>query len=121
VDGDESKSCTAPCALALSAGRHTFTVALAGYSEAKRIIQVPEDSAASIELTPEVGTVQVASVPSGSAIYIDGRLLGQTPATLRLKSGAHQIRLVIGSKYHEETINVNAHSVQSFTFRWAPG
>jgi serine/threonine protein kinase len=121
VDGDESKSCTAPCLLPLPAGRHTFTVALAGYSEAKRIIQVPEDSTASIELTPEVGTVQVASVPSGSTIYIDGKMLGQTPATLRLKAGAHQIRLVTGSKYHEETINVNAHSVQSFTFRWAPG
>jgi tRNA A-37 threonylcarbamoyl transferase component Bud32 len=119
VDGDESQSCTTPCGLPLRPGRHTFTVALSGYGEARRIIQVPDQSTAFVELTPEVGVVQIASVPSGSTVYIDGQMRGQTPATLRIKAGRHQVRLVSGSKYHEETIDVNADSVQSFTFRWA--
>ena len=120
VDGDESQSCITPCGIPLRRGRHTFTVALSGYTEAQRIIQVPDDSTAFVELTPEVGVVQIGSVPSGSTVYIDGQVRGQTPATLRIKAGKHRIRLVSGSKYHEETVDVNADSVQSFTFRWAP-
>jgi hypothetical protein len=58
------------------------------------------------------------SIPSGSAVYVDGRMLGQTPTTLKLTAGPHQVRLMNGSRSHQETIEVNADSLQQFTFRW---
>lgn len=45
------------------------------------------------EIPPQTGTVTIASDPAGAEIYIDGRFFGQTPATIQLASGSHQIEL----------------------------
>lgn len=39
------------------------------------------------------GTVDVASDPPGAEIYVDGNFVGQTPSSLQLSSGSHQIEL----------------------------
>jgi hypothetical protein len=43
----------------------------------------------------EVGTVVVDSVPEGAEVYIDGNLVGGTPATFRLAAGKHTIRVAL--------------------------
>lgn len=40
-----------------------------------------------------VGSLEIASDPAGAEVYVDGHFVGQTPATLRLASGAHRIEL----------------------------
>ncbi|HEY4879921.1 MAG TPA: PEGA domain-containing protein [Candidatus Acidoferrales bacterium] len=37
------------------------------------------------------GTVVVASEPTGAEIYVDGKFVGQTPATIPLLAGAHRV------------------------------
>jgi hypothetical protein len=45
------------------------------------------------ESPAETGTIEFASDPSGADIYVDGKFMGQTPATIRLASGSHHIEL----------------------------
>jgi serine/threonine protein kinase len=118
VDSDPSKTCHTPCSLTLSPGRHTLTMTAPSYGVAHRIIQVPDTRDVFVPLAQNIGIVQMDSIPSGSTVYVDGRMLGQTPTTLKLTAGPHQVRLMNGSRSHQETIQVNAESLQQFTFRW---
>lgn len=118
VDHDQGKACFTPCGMPLMPGRHTLTVTAANYGVANRIIQVPDQRDVFVPLAQNIGIVQVDSIPSGSTVYVDGRLLGQTPTTLKLAAGPHLVRLVSGSRSHQETVQVNADSLQQFTFRW---
>jgi hypothetical protein len=92
-----------------------------GAAVAQRIIQVPDERNVYVALQQSIGTVQVDSVPSRSAIFIDGHLQGQTPAGLKLSPGRHRIKLVNGTRTHERMIDVTADTVQSFTFRFPAG
>ena len=116
VDGDEAKSCNTPCQIHLPAGRHTLTVALGGYYLAQRIIHVPDDSSLYVPLAQITGWVQLLSTPPGAQIFIDGQLRGQTPATVKLPAGQHQILLVQGSQRREQSVNVRADTVERLTF-----
>jgi serine/threonine-protein kinase len=118
VDKDESKACSTPCSIPLTPGRHTLTVAAANYGLAQRIIEVPDQRDVFVPLTQNVAIVQLDTVPSGSTLYIDGKLEGQTPATLKLRPGPHQVRLMSGNRSLQQTIHVSAESLQSFVFRW---
>ncbi|MFZ0590839.1 MAG: protein kinase [Bryobacteraceae bacterium] len=118
VDKDEAKSCATPCSIALMPGRHTLTIRAPNYGVAQRIIQVPEQHDVFVPLSQNIAIVELDSVPGGSTVYIDGRLEGQTPATLKLAPGPHQVRLISGSRSLQQTIQVSAESLQSFVFRW---
>jgi serine/threonine protein kinase len=118
VDGHQALYCVTPCSLNLTAGRHTLTLDAPGAAVAQRIIQVPDERNVYVALQQSIGTVQVDSVPSRSAIFIDGHLQGQTPASLKLSPGRHRIKLVNGARTHERMIDVTADTVQSFTFRF---
>jgi serine/threonine-protein kinase len=118
VDKDESKSCSTPCSIPLMPGRHTLTVAAANYGLAQRIIEVPDQRDVFVPLAQNVAIVQLDTVPSGSTLYVDGKLEGQTPSTLKLRPGPHQIRLVSGNRSLQQTIQVSAETLQSFVFRW---
>ncbi|HTR46850.1 MAG TPA: PEGA domain-containing protein [Verrucomicrobiae bacterium] len=39
------------------------------------------------------GSVKIESEPAGAEIYIDGKFVGQTPATLQLATGSHRIEM----------------------------
>ncbi|HXE12824.1 MAG TPA: protein kinase [Bryobacteraceae bacterium] len=118
VDRNESKSCSTPCSIPLMPGRHTLTVAAANYGLAQRIIEVPDQRDVFVPLSQNVAIVQLDTVPSGSTLYVDGKLEGQTPSTLKLRPGPHQIRLVSGNRSLQQTIQVSAETLQSFVFRW---
>lgn len=118
VDGDELKACITPCTIHLQPGRHTLTAALSGYGLEQRIIHVPEDSAIFLRLQESIGWVQMSSTPSGAEIFVDGQPQGQTPTTLRLRSGEHRVLLVQGSQRHEQTITVHPESLQHLAFTW---
>jgi hypothetical protein len=118
VDNDESRACSTPCSIPLMPGRHTLTIAAANYGLARRIIEVPDQRDVFVPLTQNIAIVQLDTVPSGSTLYVDGKLEGQTPATLKLRPGPHQIRLLSGNRSLQQTIHVSAETLQSFVFRW---
>ena len=118
VDERADASCDTPCNMALSTGRHTLTAQLDGYTTARRIFNLPESSRLYIPMSPSSGVIVVTSVPSGSLVSVDGKMFGQTPATLRLTPGVHQILLANGALRHEETVNIEPESFQSRTITW---
>jgi hypothetical protein len=48
------------------------------------------------------GNVAVASDPVGAEIYVDGKFVGQTPATFHLASGTHRVELKASGKRNWE-------------------
>lgn len=118
VDDRSDAVCNAPCTMALPTGRHTLTAQLAGYAVAKRIFVLPESNSLYIPLIQSTGVLVLSSIPSGSSVMIDGKAYGQTPATLHLSSGVHQILLSRGTLRHQETLNIEPDSFQVRTVRW---
>ena len=118
VDERSDANCNTPCNMALAIGRHTLTAELDGYTTARRIFNLPEESRLYIPMSPSSGVIVVSSVPSGSLLSVDGKMFGQTPATLRLTPGVHQILLANGALRHEEKVNIEPDSFQSRTIRW---
>ncbi len=118
VDERSDANCNTPCNMALAIGRHTLTAELDGYTTARRIFNLPEESRLYIPMLPSSGVIVVTSVPSGSLLSVDGKMFGQTPATLHLTPGVHQILLANGALRHEERVNIEPDSFQSRTIRW---
>ena len=68
----------------LAPGSHTLRLHKAGYDEylTSVIINSGQQTPLSFSFTPQqaaVGSIEVASSPAGSAIYLDGNYVGQTP------------------------------------------
>ncbi|MBV9084177.1 MAG: PEGA domain-containing protein [Acidobacteriaceae bacterium] len=118
VDNRPDRTCTAPCTLSLSTGRHTLSTHLPGYTPAQRIFNVPQDNSVFVALDRTTGTLVLTSIPPGSTIVVDGRNSGHTPATLHLTPGDHRIELINGSQRHQETINVEPDTLQARSFDW---
>ena len=57
----------------------------------------------------DLETLMVASNPDGAEIYVDQNFVGNAPATLKLLSGSHTIRLSLAG-YHSWTSQVSAQS-----------
>jgi serine/threonine protein kinase len=99
--------CVTPCALPLARGRHTLVVKLEGYREAQRIIELPQDSAVSLDLERLAGTLSVTSTPAGASIYIDGQLRPEkTPAVLKLPVGTYKLQVVKDNLKYEEPVQI---------------
>jgi hypothetical protein len=91
VDDSEKAVCDTPCELPLSRGRHTFLASAAGYEETRGVIQVPEDQSKLISLSQDVKQVRLVSEPPNLPISIDGKPAGQTPLTVKLAAGKHNL------------------------------
>jgi serine/threonine protein kinase len=119
VDDDEANACTAPCTLELGSGRHTLVATIAGSAAAHRIFQVPGDQQVTVVMTRGLGTLLVASDPSGAQVLIDGQNRGQTPASVRLPAGPHKVVVMLnGERRDEQTVLVEQDQIVSRTIRW---
>ncbi len=104
---DNNQKCTTPCTLTLSAGRHTFVVRSAGYRDAHKIIEIPQDTGLIVDLERATGLLTLTSQPPGCSIAIDGQEQAQkTPATITLMAGIHKIRVQRGDFTQEFTVDV---------------
>jgi hypothetical protein len=54
---------------------------------------VTSASAQSDRSSEEIGTVNVVSDPEGAEVYLDGKFVGNAPATLKIPVGEHDVRL----------------------------
>ena len=118
IDDRADATCTAPCTVALPNGRHTLTAELDGYSMARRIFTVPNDSSLYIPLSRSTGVLLVTSSPTGCSVIVDGKSMGQTPARLHLSAGIHHIVISNGTDQKEETVNIEPDSFQAASVRW---
>ena len=118
VDGNPTTSCVAPCTISLPTGRHTATFELNGYNLARRVFNVPDEKSLITPLGRSAGTLVVTSTPAGSAIFVDNKPAGKTPATLHLPAGRHTLVLVNGPMRHQETVEIEAGELASRSLRW---
>lgn len=68
----------------LAPGTHTLRLHKAGYDEYLSTVTVNAGSQTQVSFTftpqhTSVGSVEVASTPAGSSVYLDGNFMGQTP------------------------------------------
>jgi hypothetical protein len=85
----------------LAPGSHTLRLHKAGYDEylTSVIINAGQQTPLSFSFSPQqasVGSIEVASSPAGSAIYLDGNYVGQTPLNgyfdlTSVRQGTHTI------------------------------
>jgi len=94
LDGRADAVCTTPCTLDAAPGRHTISLALAGYQVERREFDVRSDP---VELPAVVlralgGTLMLSSVPEGASVLINGKAIGKTtPAQIQLPLGSYQV------------------------------
>jgi formylglycine-generating enzyme required for sulfatase activity len=85
-----------PLSLRLSPGRaHRVTLTKAGYETAARELSVAADSGRrlAIELTPQLGEIEVVTVPPNAEVFVGGERRGATPTTLELTAVTQAIEI----------------------------
>lgn len=107
IDGRADLACDTPCTLSLHGGRHTLSAELSGYSIARRIFSVPSDTSLLMNMNKSLGVLLVTSFPrTACKVFVDGRPSGETPATLHLTAGTHQVGVAGLAAQQEQTIEV---------------
>jgi hypothetical protein len=119
IDGNQATSCTAPCTLSLSSGRHTLTMNEDGFGVARRVFNVPQETSVYATLSKSTGVLILTSTPSGATVVVDGRDSGHTPVTLHVPVGRHHIVLTYGNLQQEQTVVVENDQFIARSFRWA--
>jgi len=70
---------------------------------------------------PATGTLQVSSTPSGAKVYVDGSLRGQTPLTLSLAPGFHDVELrMAGYEPYRARVQVKSGQTTRVSARLVP-
>ncbi len=104
-DGD--RKCVTPCTMTLTAGRHAFVVKKDGFRDARRIIEIPQDTGLIVDLLQASGTLSLISFPPGLAVIIDGQMQPKkTPVSLTLPVGKHEVRVTDGNRKQDFSVDV---------------
>ena len=101
------------------AGSHFYILKLSGYSDAIGTVTVTAGQTAtvSVTLTPlvTVGSISFTSIPSGAEIYLNGTLVGITPATvINISAGGYSYILRL-TGYGDATGSVTVVAGQTAT------
>ncbi|HUY14266.1 MAG TPA: PEGA domain-containing protein [Terriglobia bacterium] len=74
--------------------------AIAQSGEPGTAVVIPSGQAGTVAATtsPGKGTVAVTSTPQGGEIYVDGKFMGDTPSTLDLQAGSHDIEVRLAGR-----------------------
>ena len=104
----------------LSTGTYIFEARKEGHrttSLTKNISAEPAQQSYKLDTpTPIIGTINVSSTPIAADLYVDGKLVDQTPAMVDLLVGKHKITIrKEGYADHEQTITVEEGKVTDVT------
>ncbi len=115
-----SPTCTSPCSLTLTPGRHTFSASLTGHQSAFRVFQVPEQTELNVPLQQSTGQLSIITTPAGSEIMVDGNVRSErSPAILTLPTGKHRIRITApGHDPKEQEIEIREGGLSEFRITW---
>ena len=93
VDGDLLCQAT-PCSKSLSIGEHSVSMQKERYSSKKAVIAIEAGSEVNWKLSPNYGTLNITSEPSGIAVKLNGKAIGTTPIKDRqLAPGRYRISI----------------------------
>ena len=118
VDHDATLACIAPCTLELPTGRHTLEAKSWGTAVERRIFNVPNDTQVTVTLASSVGTLLVSSSPPGALVLVDGADRGNTPATIRLPAGHHQLTVINGSRRTDDSVEIENDQLTTRNYQW---
>jgi tetratricopeptide (TPR) repeat protein len=100
VDGQQLG--TSPMTGDVAPGEHVLEVALEGYKTIQQQLAIAPGQQLSLKLAlqqAQAGQVPpliaIASDPSGAQLYLDGKLVGNTPIKVRSTPGPHEVKLVL--------------------------
>jgi len=99
-DDTTEVTCTAPCRIPLTPGRHTLKATLPGYREALKIFEV-DKQAEPVEVTLQVkaGFLYVQTEPSGAAIFLNGKRTDRlTPSQFELPEGDYEVGVQVAGE-----------------------
>ncbi len=109
LDGEPTISCTTPCTLQASGGRHKVTITAPGHQMEIREIQVGEGplEMAPITLRAATGTLMLTSEPAGAIVSVNGRRIDQvTPANLALGPGTYTVTIEKNGRQSTDRIEI---------------
>jgi S1-C subfamily serine protease len=72
---------------------HSQSASEPGQTAASEEFEADEPVSPALQASPGVGTIIISSVPDGAEIFVDEKFHGNTPATLRLPTGSHEMVL----------------------------
>ena len=121
VDQREEWTCTSPCNVAVPSGDHAAVIRSDGYFPHRRAFTVDADPLkVNFSLEEILGTLKVATEPSGAMIYVNGEKRPETtPGTIKLPPGKHVVRVESKDMTPlQRTINVEPNTTISIRFAW---
>lgn len=109
LDGNPAISCSTPCILTASPGRHRIVIVTPGYLIESREIVVGSGpmEMAPVTLRASGGTLMLSSSPEHATVSINGRRIDQpTPVSLTLAPGSYQVTLEKDGRQSTDTVVV---------------
>lgn len=94
-------------------GERQITLRLPGYADWQQTLNIKagaDQDLGQIKLLPAPGGLELASVPSGAAVTLDGEFQGQTPLTLDINPGSkHRLEIFkTGYQRYSDTVEMAA-------------
>ena len=92
----------------LSSGNHTVRIVHECYKVLEQSVTIRDAQTSELTptLTPRVGTLNVMSTPAFANVYVDDKLVGQTPLMVDIIIGEHKVKVDKGG-FRAESRSVN--------------
>jgi len=106
---DGGVSCSTPCTLPATSGKHSISYHMEGYQDERREIDVYNEllEVPLIVLRKASGTLMITTVPTGATITIDGNVQPQTtPATINLPPGSYTVIVERNGKRRADHVEI---------------
>lgn len=111
MDGKPDTTCTTPCAIDATPGRHSVSISMPGFQMERREVDVgssPQELPA-VVLRAQGGTLWLTSTPSGAAVMVNGKRIPQaTPAQIPLAPGTYKITVEKDGKQASQSVEVKS-------------
>lgn len=91
----------------LPIGAHTVVLSMQGYVSASKTVTVFENDTVNLNMYLTNGReITISTDKVGDAIFIDGNHVGESPLTINLSYGEHEISAVRGKNNTKEIVNI---------------
>jgi serine/threonine-protein kinase len=97
LDGKPSRDRTPAALRGVGPGEHTVRLRHASFTDLERVVRLDDGGRqlVDVHLLPRTHTVELATVPTGAIVFVDGALVaGETPVSFELSDGDyHAVRI----------------------------
>jgi serine/threonine-protein kinase len=120
LNNNSELTCVTPCPLTLETGRHSMVAKLAGYRDALKIFEVPDELEVATALEAMAGSLALRSNPPGAAIQVNGQMRPEkTPTLIDLPAGSHEVVLTLeGFPAYTDTLEIRDRVVSNLEVDW---